>query len=134
MDIETGELVTHFPPDDQVGALLDALLLWFHSRKVEALTIVERAAIFHYEFTGIHPFRDRTGRTARALMTLILRREGFEYKVLVLQQLFDERRVEYIKTLRAADKGNLTPWVIFLVETLHAATLETARLLSRFVE
>jgi fido (protein-threonine AMPylation protein) len=133
-DIETGELLTHFPPDHEVGALLDDLLEWVHSTEAQALTAVERAAIFHHEFTRIHPFRDGNGRTARALMTLMLRREGFDYEVLVLQRLFDESRKEYINALRRADEGDLTPWVEFLVETLQAAMLETARLLSQTTE
>lgn len=130
-DIETGELLTHFPPDDQVGILLGNLLEWIHSQEALALTAVERAAIFHYEFTRIHPFRDGNGRTARALMTLMLRRAGFDYEVLVLQRFFDESRKDYINALRAADEGDLTQWVQFLVGMLEAAMLETLRLLSR---
>lgn len=133
-DIETGELLTHFPPDDQVGRLLDDLLGWYYSPDAQALTAIERAAIFHHEFTRIHPFRDGNGRTARALMTLILRREGFDYEVLVLQRILDEHRTEYIKALRTADEGDLTQWIVFLVDALHAALLETAQLLSQSVE
>lgn len=129
-DSKTGELLTHFPSDGEVGLLLDDLLEWVRSPEAQLLTPVERAAIFHHEFTRIHPFRDGNGRTARALMTLMLRREGFDYEVLVLQRILDERRTEYIAALRAADQGDLNTWIVFFVNALCAATQETARLIS----
>ncbi len=56
-DPDTGELVTKFPPDDEVGPLLDGLLVWLASDEAQMLDPVEQAAIFHHEFTRIHPFR-----------------------------------------------------------------------------
>ena len=61
-------------------------------------------------------------------MTLVLRREGFEYEVLVLQRLLDENRSAYINALHTADEGDLTEWVMFLAKALHDAVVETARL------
>lgn len=58
-------------------------------------------------------------------MTLILRREGFAYEVLVLQRLLDENRVAYIKALRTADEGDLTDWIVFLAQMLRKAIIET---------
>ncbi len=127
-DIETVELLTHFPPDGEVGALLDELLRWIHSDDAQNFTAVERAAIFHHEFTRIHPFRDGNGRTARALLTLILRREGFEYEVLILQRFLDERRSDYIRALRTADNGDLTEWILFFAQALRDALREAQHL------
>jgi Fic family protein len=84
--------------------------------------------VFHHEFTLIHPFRDGNGRTARALMTLMLRREGFEYEILVLQRLLDEDREAYIAALRRADAGDLTEWIVYLGQAIRQALLETQRL------
>jgi fido (protein-threonine AMPylation protein) len=106
-DVRTGELLTHFPPDGQVGSLLDGLLAWFNGDEADALDPIERAAVFHHEFTRIHPFRDGNGRTARAFMTLMLRRAGFTYEVLILQRLLDENRAAYISALRASNEGDL---------------------------
>ena len=83
--------------------------------------------MFHHEFTRIHPFRDGNGRTARALMTLLLRREGFEYEVLVLQRLLDEDREAYIAALRRADAGDLTEWIVYLAQAIRHALIETQR-------
>lgn len=127
-DIQTGELITSFPPDDEVGPLLDGLLKWLASREAQMLDPVERAAVFHHGFTSIHPFRDGNGRTARALMTLILRREGFDCEVLVLQRLFDEDREAYIKALRQGDAGDLTTWIVYLAQALRRALIETRQL------
>jgi Fic family protein len=124
-DLHTGELITSFPPDEQVGPLLNGLLAWLSSDKAEALDPIERAAVFHHEFARIHPFRDGNGRTARALMTLMLRREGFEYEVLVLQRLLDVDRESYIGALRKADAGDLTEWVIYLVQVIRRSLIET---------
>jgi len=78
--------------------------------------------------TLIHPFRDGNGRTARALMTLMLRREGFEYEALVLQRLLDEDREAYIAALRRADAGDLTEWIVYLAQAIRQALIETERL------
>jgi fido (protein-threonine AMPylation protein) len=127
-DPDTGELVTKFPPDNEVGPLIDGLLAWLASDEAPMLDPIEQAAIFHHEFTRIHPFRDGNGRTARALMTLILRRAGFDYEILVAQRLFDENRVDYIAALRSADAGDLTAWIVYLAQTIRAALIETQRL------
>jgi len=127
-DVNTGELITSFPPDEVVGPLLNALLAWLKSDEAAALDPVECAAVLHHEFVRIHPFRDGNGRTARALMTLLLRRAGFEYEVLILQRLLDEDRTQYIHVLRQADAGDITGWFVYLAQTIRRAMLEAARL------
>ncbi len=61
-------------------------------------------------------------------MTLILRRSGFDYEVLVMQRLFDQERETYIAALRSADAGDLTSWLVYLAQTIRAALIETRRL------
>ena len=107
---------------------MDGRLAWLASEEAETLDPIERAAVFHHEFTRIHPFRDGNGRTARALMTLMMRREGFEYEVLVLQRLMDDDREAYIAALRRADAGDLTEWIVYLAQAIHHALIETERL------
>jgi len=126
---QTGEPIVAFPPDSEVKPMLDALLGWLVSPEAAREDPVIRAAIFHQQFTQIHPFRDGNGRTARALMTLMLRREGYWFEVLVLQRLLDERREAYIAALRHADRGDLTQWLEFFTATLADAIAETARLI-----
>jgi fido (protein-threonine AMPylation protein) len=127
-DINTGELSTSFPPDEAVGSLLNGLLSWLSFEDAAALDPIERAAVFHHEFVRIHPFRDGNGHTARALMTLLLRRDGFEYEVLILQRLLDEDRKGYIEALSEAEAGDLTAWVVYLAQAVRLALIETQRL------
>jgi len=124
---QTGEFVVKFPPDSQVKPMLDALLDWLASPQAAIEDPVIRAAILHQQFTRVHPFRDGNGRTARALVTLVLRRDGFTFELLVLQRLLDERRESYIAALREADQGDLTRWIEFFAATLADAIDEAAR-------
>lgn len=117
-DEHTGELLVQFPPDRDVGPMIDALLAWVNSRDAETLHPVVRAALFHQRFTAIHPFRDGNGRTARALTTLLLWRAGFPAEILVLQRILDERRDAYVASLRAADRGRYQNWVQFFAQAV----------------
>ena len=120
-DEHTGKLLVQFPPDREVGPMVEELLAWVNSTEAASLHPVVRAALFHQRFTAIHPFRDGNGRTARALTTLLLWRAGFPAKILVLQRILDEGRDAYIDALRAADRGNIQGWVQFFAEALADA-------------
>ena len=52
-------------------------LLKTNEDRANTLHIVERIALFHLEFEGIHPFVDGNGRTGRLIMNLDLIRNGF---------------------------------------------------------
>lgn len=125
-DEHTGELLVQFPPDRDVGPMVDALMAWVNSQDAEALHPVVRAALFHQRFTAIHPFRDGNGRTARALTTLLLWRAGFPTQILVLQRILDERRDAYIDSLRAADRGRHQEWVQFFAQAVLDALKDRA--------
>ncbi len=120
-DEDTGALLTQFPSDREVGPLFDELLNWLPSPHALQLSAVVRAAIFHQRFTAIHPFRDGNGRTARALVTLLLWRSGFLIGILALQGVLDERRSKYISALRRADQGYMPEWVQFFVDSVREA-------------
>jgi fido (protein-threonine AMPylation protein) len=127
-DERTGQILVEFPPAGQVRFLLDELIAWVNSPEAQAFHPLERAALFHLRFTAIHPFRDGNGRTVRALVTLLLWREGYGYELLVLQQILDEQRDAYINALRAADAGDVAGWVEFFVGAVQTAVREMLRL------
>ncbi len=54
-----------------------AELLAVNEGRVDIMTTVERVALFHLEFEGIHPFIDGNGRTGRLILNLELIRNGY---------------------------------------------------------
>ena len=125
-DERTGELLVSFPPDQEVGPMIDDLMAWINLPEdvIDPPIFrnpVIRAAVFHQQFTAIHPFRDGNGRTARALTSLLLLRAGFPVRILHLQRVLDERRDMYIASLRAADRGNKQGWIEFFAQAVAEA-------------
>ncbi len=52
-------------------------LLANNEQRMESMGLIERIALFHLEFEGIHPFIDGNGRTGRLIMNLDLIRNGY---------------------------------------------------------
>jgi Fic family protein len=80
---------------------------------------VLQASYAHYALVVIHPFADGNGRVARALASVPTYR-AYRVPLLILAQ----RRVEYIESLEAADRGEHQVFVDFVFErTLDALQL-----------
>ena len=61
----------HVPPDPVlVPEQMERLVAEFEGNK--KLHPIERAALFHLKFEGIHPFVDGNGRTGRLILNLML--------------------------------------------------------------
>jgi Fic family protein len=59
-----------------------------------------RAAIAHYQFEAIHPFRDGNGRTGRILMVLqLIQSSLLQFPVLYISGYINQRRSEYYRRL-----------------------------------
>ena len=66
----------HVPPEPfLVAEQLEALVAEFAEQK--KMHPIERAALFHLKFEGIHPFVDGNGRTGRLIMNLMLMQAGY---------------------------------------------------------
>ena len=52
-------------------------LLSANEERKNTMTDIERIALFHLEFEGIHPFIDGNGRTGRLILNLDLIRNGY---------------------------------------------------------
>lgn len=70
-------------------------------------------AIAHFNFVRVHPFDDGNGRGARILMNTILMKK--KYPPIVIK---NENRQDYIESLIDADKGNLSPFIDFVTQSL----------------
>lgn len=66
----------HTPPDPVlVPEQMEQLIVAFRGNK--QLHPIERAALFHLKFEGIHPFVDGNGRTGRLILNLMLMQAGY---------------------------------------------------------
>ena len=65
----------HTPPDPIiVPELMEKLVKEFEASKLHP---IEKAALFHLKFEGVHPFVDGNGRTGRLILNLFLMQNGY---------------------------------------------------------
>jgi len=124
---QTGEVVFRPPPAPEVPYLMEEFLKWLNSKEGFEVHPVLRAAIAAYAIFAIHPFTEGDGRTARALATLILYREGYDTrKLFSLEEYFDKYANDYYEQLRLTDltaendftNRDLTGWIEFFSQAL----------------
>lgn len=110
------------PPAHKVPYLLNELLIWLSRADKEKLHPIIKAALFHLQFVTIHPFSDGNGRIARLLTTLILYRDGWDFrKIIVLEDYYNKDRMAYYNALNEIQgKGyqegkDSTHWIEYFV-------------------
>lgn len=90
----------HIPPEPYlVKDHMEELIKWYDNSK--ELHPVERAAMLHIIFVGIHPFVDGNGRTSRLLLNLELMKNG--YPPIIIRA---ENRLKYYSALDKAHTTN----------------------------
>lgn len=89
-------------------------LLYWYSRNKKKLHPLILAAYFHAAFEGIHPFVDGNGRVGRLLMNLILHKNNYP----MINIPNDIKNVYYSALYIAQKKGNLRPFIEFLIDLL----------------
>ncbi len=67
----------HEPPQPYIVPILMEQLINEYNNEMQNLHTVEKVALFHLKFEGIHPFIDGNGRTGRLLLNLELMKEGY---------------------------------------------------------
>ena len=87
------------PPHTQVPLLMGDLATYISDSAAWA-SPVAKAAVVHTQFETIHPFTDGNGRIGRALMHVVLRREGRFPLAIPLSAAIDARRDDYYRSLR----------------------------------
>jgi Fic family protein len=115
------------PPSERVPGEMDTFLAWFNA--VTEHDNLVKAALAHLWFESIHPFEDGNGRIGRALIDLVLAREGGDVGRLIgtSQRLLDTR-AEYYAQLERAQHGDLdvTEWVLWFVQQVKASCEEAS--------
>jgi Fic family protein len=93
-----------------------------------------RAAMTHLNLVMIHPFRDGTGRMARALQTLVLSREAIvEPAFSSIEEWLGENTEDYYRVLAVTGQGAWHPendahlWITFNLRAHHMQAQTVAR-------
>ncbi len=118
------------PPPEHTNLLVKQFITWFNKvSKEETISPIVAAAICHFWFVWIHPFKDGNGRVARLLTTfLLLKRNSEGTRYFALSDYYNEHKDEYYDALEKTNKcnpkipamnfiGDLTIWIDFFVNS-----------------
>lgn len=107
----------HTPPEPLlIKEKMEELLYWYEGA-AQQLHPVERGAMLHILFVGIHPFIDGNGRTSRLLLNLELMKAGFPPIIIKV-----ENRLAYYN---AVDKAHTTQDYSEFIELIKKEVEET---------
>lgn len=78
------------------------------------------AALAHYQFEALHPFRDGNGRVGRVIATLTLCKHGLiEHPLISVSGYFDRhRQMYYDLLLRVSTRGDWLAWIGFFLNAI----------------
>ncbi len=112
----------HKPPHPlKVPDEMDCYFAWLQRAQAEC-PVPLQAAVAHAWLVHIHPFRDGNGRTARAMMNLLLMRAG--YPIVIIRR---KDRQRYYDALARSDEGDIGP----LLELFVARATDSLRQIDR---
>jgi Fic family protein len=133
-DLGDGREVLRYkaPSSKSVPKMIEEMVEWMKKSKEDAVHPIIKAAILHLQFVSIHPFTDGNGRVARLLTQLLLYREGWDFrKIIVLEDYYNRDRMNYynaehnVQGYGYKDDSDFTSWIEyfttgFLVEARKA--------------
>jgi Fic family protein len=130
------------PP--QAGAdiqrLMGGLVDWLNRDELLDLPSPIRAALAHYYFERIHPFRDGSGRVGRLLERTILTNSGYKYPARGLDRYYLEHLDQYFLLFNQARKTEKTApetcnqaFIVFMLSGLTEAVERLHQRASRLV-
>lgn len=108
---------TVFPNPVKVPTLLDGVVEQIN-QPPEGLDPLVHTALIHLDFVKIHPFADGNGRTARLLMSTMLRRARFP-----AIPIYPKDRAAYISAIEEADRDEGAAFTSLIIR-LQAETIE----------
>jgi Fic family protein len=89
-------------------------------------------------FLAIHPFLEGNGRLSRAVVTLMLLKNGYEYVPFAsLEKVVEDNKGDYYSTLQRSqiaarnDARDYQPWLVFFLQTLRAQQQNLGAVLNR---
>ncbi len=111
------DLARYVPPEPRaMNRCLEDLSKYFASPP--SVPPLIQAALVHYQFESIHPFRDGNGRIGRLLVSLILLQRGvLTTPLLYLSAYLERNRRRYYDLLLAvSQRSALEEWLVFFLE------------------
>lgn len=111
------------PPGPALEEDLRALVAWFSTDHADNIDPVVAAAMGHYQFETLHPFRDGNGRIGRFLIALhLVMQDVLSEPTLIVSPWFEARRGEYYDRLLAVStQGDWDGYVGFFARGLASA-------------
>jgi len=111
------------PNSKKVPGMIDDILEWLKKSRSEEIHPIILAGIFHVQFVTVHPFTDGNGRSVRLLTQLLLYRNNWDFrKILVLEDYYNRDRMSYINHIHEVvgyhyrPEKDLTPWLEYFIE------------------
>ena len=110
------------PSAKDLKSLIKELLEWLKKADKDGLHPILKAGIFHTQFVHIHPFSDGNGRVTRLLTNLLLYRDKWDFrKVIVLEEFYNKNRQDYYNALaygwdtKFHSGAELTDWLEYFM-------------------
>lgn len=124
------------PPGQDLHAGFQDLVTWQRTDHSGVIDPVVAAAMAHYQFETLHPFRDGNGRVGRLLIVLHLQMTGvLKEPTLTVSPWFEARRAQYYDHLLAVSAtGGWDGYVRFFAAGLQAAATQTREEMVALVE
>jgi Fic family protein len=104
--------VKHSRPG-MIASHIQELNEWYENSIKNNVHPIEIASIYHHRFEQIHPFYDGNGRVGRALLDLILKKNGFPTIYITKNE-----RSLYLNALHEGDFGNYEPLIKLVIERI----------------
>jgi Fic family protein len=129
----TGQ-VYYTPPDNEhdIRRLLKNYENYYNESAPD-YEIFTRAALLHYQFEAIHPFRDGNGRAGRILVPLYLTSQKvLDGPILFVSKFILEHRDEYYTRLQAVThKADWKGWILYMLQAFKQQARYTLSVLEK---
>jgi Fic family protein len=121
------------PPPQELASLLRDLERYMNDGDATSLPRLVRAAVAHYQFETIHPFRDGNGRIGRLLVMLLMVRDKLlPGPVLPISTAIERRKTEYMDRMLAVSmRGEWSQWVHFFLDCAAEAAGDAMTFVSK---
>ena len=102
----------------------------------EAIDLLIKNALAHYQFETIHPFLDGNGRLGRMLIVLYMKKQQLiTHPVIYISYYLKKHRVEYYDRLgEVRQKGNYEQWVKFFLRAVIATCKDSIKTIEQLSE